>query len=191
MERENEAFEDKDLVEDSLTGAEFVDCVFKNCTAENSILRGCSFTDCTFIGCTFVNLTPEHCNMSDSLFTDCRITGVSWGDYQFGGSYLLPIRRLEGCTLKYNNFVEMNLARCDFSGNTILFSMFADCNLTAAKFLKCNLDSTEFFRCNLTKADFRNASGYAVDLAESKLKGARFSYPDVVGLLNGLGIIIE
>ena len=41
------------------------------------------------------------------------------------------------------------------------------------------------------RADFRDAEGYVIDSAVNTLKGARFSFPDVVRLLDGTGIRIE
>ena len=43
----------------------------------------------------------------------------------------------------------------------------------------------------ITEADLRTAEEYAIDLETNKLKGARFSFPDVVRLLDGTGIVIE
>ena len=116
--------------------------------------------------------------------------GVNWSNL-LGGGYLIPIAALHDYQMKYNHFVEINFAKFDFSGNTILASLFADCNLSESRFLECQLDRTEFFRCNLTKADFRNAAGYVVDLQTNKLKDAKFSFPEVINLLQGTGIIID
>ena len=46
-------------------------------------------------------------------------------------------------------------------------------------------------RCDLQKADFREASDYAIDPSANQMQGARFSFPDVVALLNGFGLKIE
>ena len=39
--------------------------------------------------------------------------------------------------------------------------------------------------------NFRGAQGYAVDLETNRLSKARFSFPEVVGLLSSLDIKIE
>ena len=85
----------------------------------------------------------------------------------------------------------MSFRKFAFSGNEILDSLFGDCNLSNSKFSSCHLSGTEFFRCDLTGTDFENADGYTVDLSNCQLKGAVFSYPEVVNLLNGLGIVIK
>lgn len=70
-------------------------------------------------------------------------------------------------------------------------SLFTDCDLSHSQFCGCHLTRTEFFRCDLTEVSFVEAEGYLVDLATCKLKKAVFSFPEVVNLLNGLGIIIQ
>ena len=87
--------------------------------------------------------------------------------------------------------MQMNFIKFNFSDNVIIESFFADCNLSESKLYKCKLDSTEFFKCNLSKADFREATGYIIDIKTNKFKGAKFSFPEVVNLLNGLEIIID
>ena len=53
------------------------------------------------------------------------------------------------------------------------------------------LGRTTFSRCDLQRADFRMAEAYAINPADNRMKGARFSFPDVVALLEGTGIQIE
>ena len=66
-----------------------------------------------------------------------------------------------------------------------------DTRLAGASFYGVRLGGTRFTRCDLQKADLRTAEEYAIDLETNKLKGARFSFPDVVRLLDGTGIVIE
>lgn len=188
--QDNEFFENLNIQNERIIDIEFLDCTFENCNFENCVVRDCKFTDCKFVNCKIANLTTEHNTMMDSNFTRCYLIGVNWNTL-FGGGYIMPINHLENCQLKYNNFVEMNFDKFDFSNNTITSSMFADCSLLDSKFIDCKLDNTEFFRCNLSKSDFRGALGYIIDITTNKLKDAKFSFPEVVNLLNGIGIIID
>lgn len=189
--QENELFRNAELSDEVIEEIEFEDCTFEHCTIEDCKIIRCKFTDCEFTDCIISNPETEHSNMMDCRFTRCYLTGINWNELRFGGSYLIPIDKLEDCHLKYNNFLEINFARFDFSNNSIVASLFADCNLTSGKFLNCELDRTEFYRCDLSKADFRHATGYVMEIGSNKLKGAKFSFPEVVNLLNGLGIVIE
>ena len=68
---------------------------------------------------------------------------------------------------------------------------FDSCRLTGADFHGVRLGESQFTRCALDKADFRDAQGYCIDPANNTLRKARFSFPDVVRLLDFTGIQIE
>lgn len=85
----------------------------------------------------------------------------------------------------------MELTGFDFTTNTFGECTFDDCKLHGVSFRRAELGNSHFTRCDLTTADFRDARGYAIELSDNKLKGARFSFPDVVTLLDGTGIQIE
>jgi fluoroquinolone resistance protein len=46
-------------------------------------------------------------------------------------------------------------------------------------------------KTNLTGANFKGAKNYAINPQANTLKKTRFSYPEVMTLLNALDIIIE
>ena len=190
-EYENKLFENLDLVETSVSGIEFIDCTFQNCCFENLEILNCTFQDCTFRSCRIVNVSGQRSLMRSSIFESCTLTSINWSHWSSGSSFFDPFTKLDQCRIKYNQFVEMNLTRFDFSRNEIRDSLFAECQLANSKFLNCGLEQTEFFRCDLAKSDFRNATGYRVDISTCQLKGAKFSFPEVTNLLYSLGIKIE
>lgn len=191
MERywEQEHFEGLVLSGQRIEGVELADCTLQRCVLEEMTLRNCRFTDCTFIDCRIANPAIEHTLMTGSRFIRCGLMGVAWKTMSSG--YLLPVEQFIDCQLRYHHFLEMELGKFDFSSSTVRDSMFADCTLRESSFAGCSLQGTEFFRCDLSRADFRHASGYTVDLEGCTLRGARFSFPEVVDLLNGLDIVIE
>lgn len=190
LEQEGLRFDCVSLTGKTLQDLDFVDCQFHRCTLEQVVLRRCRFTDCAFFDCQIVHPTIEQSAMTGGAFARCTLVGVHWHDL-LGGGYLRMLEALTDCRLKYNHFVELRLSRFDFSGNAVIGSLFADCDLAGSSFSGCRLDRTEFFRCDLQKADFREAVGYQVDLATSRLKEAQFSLPEAVNLLNSLGILIQ
>ena len=44
---------------------------------------------------------------------------------------------------------------------------------------------------NLEKSNFVGAKNYYLDPLKTKLKGAKFSYPEVLALLEGFGVKVE
>lgn len=191
QEYENRCFIGLDLVETSMSYCDFADCKFIDCTFENIQLISCSFLDCVFTNCRFINVSGQRSTMRSSQFTDCYLTTISWNHWSPGSNFYDSFTSLKNCHLKYNQFTEMNLNKFNFSGCEIIDSLFGDCKLASSSFKGCKLERTEFFRCDLSKADFRDATGYHVDILSSKLKGAKFSFPEVVNLLDSLGIKIE
>lgn len=69
--------------------------------------------------------------------------------------------------------------------------MFEECNLKDSSFEKSLLNTTQFTNRDLRGADFREATGYQIDINTNKLKGAKFSFPEVINLLSGLEINID
>jgi uncharacterized protein YjbI with pentapeptide repeats len=78
-----------------------------------------------------------------------------------------------------------------FKNSTIQECDFISTNLTGCNFSGSNLRASRFQNTNLERADVTRARDYFIDPTTNKLKGARFSYPDVLGLLEGFGIKVE
>ena len=68
---------------------------------------------------------------------------------------------------------------------------FTQSNLSDSVFQGTSLAEARFFKNDLSRADFRGAKGYAFDPATCKLSGAKFSFPEVLGLLAVHNISIE
>nr|WP_298079101.1 pentapeptide repeat-containing protein [uncultured Blautia sp.] len=189
---EAQVFKDLKINDEIFEGYKFTDCEFENCVFESCRLLSCSFSGCSFIKCTVMSLEAEaHSRIQYVEFDRCNLIGVHWEELMPDGAFAEPIKGFYGCRLKYNTFSEMNLKKFDFTGNEISDSMFADCRLQESRMKGCKLEGTEFFKCDLRKADLRGTAGYQMDIRSCKLNGARFSFPEVVNLLNGLEIEIE
>lgn len=191
MEYDGESFSSIRLINERIEDCDFTDCEFTDCIFEECKLFKTTFSDCRFVECSFVNPKAEYSQMKYSQFTKCSLSGVNWLELLPSGRIAEPFDKFSGCMLKYNTFANMRLNRFDFSGNEIIRSMFADCELADSIFKGCLLSETEFYKCDIRNADFRDAAGYKINIMENKLKGGKFSYPDVLSLLDVLGIKIE
>lgn len=189
---EQEHFEGLNFSEKVFEDYSFSACHFEKCTFEACQLAHCSFAECTFSECTIINLKAAHkSQIRFGEFYQCELIGVNWGQLIPHDKYPQPLSKIEDCHLKYNIFPGMKLKKFDFRGNIITDSMFEECQLEESTFKGCALERTEFTGCDLRKADFRNATDYQVGLLTNKLSGARFSFPEVVTLLNSLNIKVE
>ncbi len=79
----------------------------------------------------------------------------------------------------------------DFSGCRINEAGFSGCDLRNAVFRKCDLMRATFIQNDLSGADFRTSFNYCIDPGANRMTAARFSYPEVLGLLDAYDIIVE
>lgn len=172
-----------------LTTVGFEDCVFEGLTLESTRLVHCSFVDCVFRDCDFGVLVADDCVWRDVGFERCRMQGVDWRAPGVGG--LGNQLRFDGCFLRYGVFMAAQLPRVEFAACDLRETEFSDADLTGASFAQCDLSGARFQNARLTGADFRGAQGYDLDVTTKLLKGARFSMPEAVRLLNGLDITVE
>ncbi len=173
-----------------ITDCEFIYCTFEKCKFVDCVFINCVFSECKFVECSIANMQVKESRMSYSSFVKCSLVSIRWKNLQ-SGSVFYPIEKLDSCYLKYNEFENMSFKKFDFMQSRIVDSVFVGCNLSESNMKNCDLKNTEFTDCDLRKSDFRYASGYNVSLLNNRVKGARFSYPDVLNLLSVFDIGIE
>lgn len=182
---ENIKFEKKEFVDYELYESTFKNCTFEECTFINSAISECRFLNCTMISPKIKDSKMKYCELDT-----CNLIGIDWQEWIPDGTITEPMNSLKDSILKYNSFVDMSFHKFDFSKNSILDSAFANCRLTESNFFSCKLESTQFSGCDMRKADFREATGYEIAIGSNRLKGAKFSYPEVTRLLRELEITI-
>jgi uncharacterized protein YjbI with pentapeptide repeats len=77
-----------------------------------------------------------------------------------------------------------------FSGSKLKESHFTNTCLNGADFSDVDLSGTVFHNCDLSKADFSSATQYNIDPLTNKMKKAKFSLPEAVGLLRSFDVTI-
>lgn len=75
-----------------------------------------------------------------------------------------------------------------FQGSRLKENYFTNTLLNGADFSHVDLSGTIFHNCDLSKADFSTASKYEIDPQSNKIKKAKFSLPEVIGLLSSFEI---
>lgn len=187
---DSETFSNLQFVGDECNSDEFQDCTFKNCTFEESFLNNCALTECKFYNCTVRSMTFKDCEMYNCEFYECNLLGITWDDFTQGerDGYSTPIDKMEKCFCKFNSFCGLNFIKFNFKQSQFIESTFLRCNCKEADFFGCVMDNSVFSDCELAQADFRNATGWEIPLAANSVKGAQFSFPEVVNLLRGVGV---
>lgn len=170
----------------SLRNSEFYNCHFENF---NFVGKDCQFSK--FLECTFENVNFSNALISGSTFRDCKfnhskLTGINWSDCSS-----LSAIGFDECILDLSIFSQMNLKKMIFKNSKIHQADFSESNLEEAVFCGSDLRETTFAGANLMKADFRSATNYSIDLAYTKIRKAKFSFPEVIALLESQDIEIE
>ena len=180
-------FESVDYSEKKLVEREFEDCSFTNCNFSKSDLRGIQFMDCHFKGCNLSLAMLDDAGIKSVAFKDCKLMGIDFSkcnDFLFSVSF-------ENCQLDYCSFYKKKMKKTIFRGCSLKHTDFTETDLSLSILDHCDLSEAIFIQGTLEKTDFRTAKNYAFDPEINKIKKARFSMPDVVGLLTKYNIDIE
>jgi fluoroquinolone resistance protein len=184
---EGEAIEGLDLTGAHLGGKEFYRCDFKGCDFTEAELAGSVFEDCSFHECNLSNPKVAGARLIKAEFFDCKVVGINF--YHF--DQLLFDSRFTGSRIQNCNFSELKMKRASFLDCRIDECDFEDAFLVEAKFDDSVFRETLFHGCDLERASFLEASGYAIDPRTNKVRKAVFSVPDVLSLVECLGVVIK
>ena len=97
------------------------------------------------------------------------------GHIEKGGQPLFPQVKIKKTIFKKSQFYEAD---------------FAECDLTNCIFENCDFTRATFENTNIEKADFRTSFNYSMDPEINRIKKAKFSLPNVIGLLDKYDIEI-
>jgi len=183
----NKIYERLECSGEHIQGDSFNSCTFRDCNIPDCDLSGGDFSDCVFENCNLSNIKLIETGLKDVLFKNCKLTGTNFSDCR---DILFEVS-FEDCIMDFCIFSRNNLRKTLLSGCRVNETEFSECDLKDALFRECDLLRTVFIQNDLSGADFRTSLNYIIDPDINKVKGAKFSYPGVLGLLEGYDIIIE
>ncbi len=186
----NAAFRGIALAGVELRDVHFADCTFDRCSLAGAVLSGCSFTGCTFSTSDLSLANVRGSRFMDVGFVDSKVIGVDWTTVDLPARLGLSVR-FERSLVSQSAFVGLNLRGLRLVDSTARDADFSGADLTDAVCTGTDFLGARFGDATLVNADFRGATGYAIDPLRTKVAKARFSLPDAVALLDGLGIRIE
>jgi uncharacterized protein YjbI with pentapeptide repeats len=96
----------------------------------------------------------------------------------------------EDCILNFSSFYKLKLKNAQFKSCKLHDVEFIEAELPQANFDQCDLQGATFENTKLEGADFRTAYNYSIDPEMNRIAKAKFSLPDVVGLLYKYNIVI-
>ena len=180
-------FKNIDYTTNELPKAEYDNCTFIDCNFSDSYLTGINFLECEFIDCNFSSAKVKGVTFNNIVFKNCKLLGLPFYDCN---SFLLSMQFI-GCQLSLASFNNLNLKDSSFRDCKLEKVDFTNVNLSTVSFSSCDLNQAIFNNTNLEKTDFRSSYNYSFSPENNKIKGAKFSKEEVLGLLKSYNIIIE
>jgi uncharacterized protein YjbI with pentapeptide repeats len=183
----NTTFEKKIAPEKKTRNEEFEDCAFIECDFSNASFISCMFTHCTFTRCNLSMVQFSMSQMDHIDFIDCKLLGINFGqcsDFLFSVDF-------ENCVLDYCSFTGKKLSKTSFKNASLKEGDFTGCDLSQSVFENTDLHFTTFKNTNLSSTDFRSARNYQIDPETNTLRKAKFSWPELTGLLYKYEVILE
>jgi fluoroquinolone resistance protein len=190
--RHNDAlFRGLDVADSELASIEFDDCRFVNCTLSRSVLRACRFAGCAFEQCDLGLVRLPRSTFAACRFEDSKAIGVNWTEAQWPETRLWVPLGFVRCVISHSTFMGLDLRETRIVDCTAEDVDFRETDLTEADLSGTDLSGSLFTRTNLSGADLRSARNYRIDPRENVIRGARFSLPEAISLLDGLGVDIS
>lgn len=182
---EHQKFENIIWDGNTISGKEFYECKFYKCSLKECILVDCSFENCTFEDCDLSLIQFKKTAFSRITLLHSKAIGIAWTNARD------PLTvDFQHCRISYGTFAGKNLKKAVLIHCQADEADFTDCNLTQANFTGTDLAGARFVGTDLTQANFVGAHRYAINVQENKIRKAKFSLPDALALLDGLGVEI-
>jgi len=183
-ELEHQTFKNNSLCDQNIIGRRFISCTFKDCDFTKAKLDASRFLDCEFKNCNLSNTSIDGCSFKEARFFYCKIIGA---DFCSCDQLLFSVS-FRKCLISLCNFSGLKMPGTLFFGSMIEDCDFVGSDLSGADFNSCVLTRSIFHNTDLKRADFRLAKNFVIDPANNQLRGARFSVPEVLTLLDVYGI---
>lgn len=183
-------FEQLQMSEKQLEEFVFEDCKFTKCNFSETEFINCKFVDCEFFFCNLSTIKISRSTFINVAFEDSKVIGVNWSfAYWPQISLPSPIHFLR-CDISLSSFFELSLAEMTLEGCKAHEVDFRESDFTSANFAYTDFLGSQFVRTKLIGADFTESINYQIDTELNNIKNAKFSFPEVVSLLNSLEIEI-
>lgn len=175
-----------DLQHEPVLEIEFEECEFEECSFLETKFERCRFLNCKFVNCMISAIDISNSYFSDVSFSNSKVIGVDW----------TKSRHVQGlifkeCKIDYSNFRFLKLNKTMMINCEAKEVDFSGCDMTESNFSNTDFEKSLFTKTNLTKANFKKARNYYIDAKTSIIRGAQFSLPEAMCLLDSFEIFID
>ncbi|MDF1794979.1 MAG: pentapeptide repeat-containing protein [Coxiellaceae bacterium] len=188
---EDKAFDKLDAVESEFNAVSFERCKFHGCDFSGGKFNKCKFIDCEFVSCNLSVIEVAGSNFSEVVFEKSKCVGINWTQAYWPQIHLTSPLAFYHCNLNHSSFFGLQLNELVCENSQAHEVDFREADLSNAVFGYTDFAGCQFVKTNLTRADFTGAQNYQMDISLNKLTKAKFSFPEVVCLLDLLDIEID
>lgn len=187
---ENEFYKEKYTSQESLPEkvqySEFEDCLFQNIDFKEFDLSHTRFIDCVFKSCDLSNVQIRNARFLSPRFENCKLIGLDWPQLD---DFLNP--HFDACMMSFSNFTGLKLKKTSIKNCILHDADFLQSDFSESIFSGSDLLNARFEETNISKSNFMGAINYQINPITNRVKGAKFSLSEAIGLLTGFDIIIE
>ena len=166
---------------------DYENCLFDKCIFSNLDLSNINFIECEFVNCDFSLAKLTNTSFREVKFIECKLVGMHFENCNKIGLSA----GFEDCQMDLSSFYKLNLRNVTFKGCILHEVDFTESDLTGLVLEKCNLSGAIFENTILEKTDFRTSQNYSIDPETNRIRKAKFSITDIVGLLDQYDIEIS
>lgn len=182
-EYQGKTFKDLSIETLHLEKKQFEQCVFEACIFKEAILKRCRFVECSFLNCDLSLSLWQGSSLSEVSFNQSNLSSINWTLLQWPVIKLCSPMYFDGCNLSYASFYSLTLRDLFLERCRAHECDFREAVLSQASFAETDLSRSLFTQTDLSGANFVDAINYYIDTKENVIKGATFSFPDVMNLL--------
>jgi len=169
----------------------FEDYSFSYCNFDNATLQDCKFIDCKFSDCTLNTIHISSTVFFNVDFDCSKLMGINWTKSKWEKIILSSPINFYSCNISYSSFFGLNLPDIKIQKCKVHNVDFRESNLSNGDFSHSDLSQSIFIHTKLTEADLSEAVNYNIDITLNDVRGAVFTFPEVVNLLKNFEIKIK
>lgn len=182
-----ERFYKIDFSKNKINAVDFEQCEFVDCHFNSIDLSEINFIDCQFNTSDLSLAKIENTSFQNVTFNNCKMIGFNLTDCnQFG----LKVK-FDACTLNESSFYNIQLPKTHFKDCQLKNVDFGYANISQSYFENCDLQQAIFDQTNLEKSNWTTAYNFIINPNENKIKNAKFSKENCIGLLHHFQIKID
>lgn len=117
--------------------------------------------------------------------------GLNWSTIKWPQIKLTSPINFYQCDISDSSFYGINLVGMTLDSCKAHQVDFREVDLSNASLTNTDLYKSLFVHTNLRHADLTDSINYNIDINLNNIQGARFAFPEVIGLLTGLDIKIS